>query len=308
MSKFRTLTAALAAALSVSAPAMAQSNPGWFVPQQGAAPAGKKVAAPAKAPVHSAPSVPAPVPAQPDAQDAQAAPPIPLPPVPELPPLPKAGAPPTVAIGVLSVPDVMRESVAAQAVEKIIGERRDRLNQDAQKEQSILRDMQQSYANERAKLSADQQHNREKEMQDRLSSAQKKLRERGQVIQQAAQYALSQIERTLIAVIRQVSESHGMNLVLHRAQVALNVNDFDITKEVSSQLNLVLPAVAVPPDGMTVAQFVAQQTGKPGGQDAPPPPVVVKKSDGTIAPAQATKATVKPDAVPADTQPASAAH
>ncbi len=38
-----------------------------------------------------------------------------------------------------------------------------------------------------------------------------------------------------------------MNLVLHRSQVALNVNAFDITKEVTEQLNKILPSVAVPP-------------------------------------------------------------
>jgi hypothetical protein len=40
-----------------------------------------------------------------------------------------------------------------------------------------------------------------------------------------------------------------MNLVLHRSQVALNVNEFDITDEVLAQLNRVLPTVKVPADG-----------------------------------------------------------
>ncbi len=75
--------------------------------------------------------------------------------------------------------------------------------------------------------------------------------------------ALGQIERTLIAVIRQVATSRGMNLVLHRAQVALNMNEFDITEEVTKQLNQVLPSVTVPPDDafakVTAASLQAQQ-------------------------------------------------
>ena len=74
-----------------------------------------------------------------------------------------------------------------------------------------------------------QAENRERELQDRITNAQKQFRDRNRIIQEAAQVALAQIERTLIAVIRQVSESRGMNLVLHRAQVALNINEFDIT-------------------------------------------------------------------------------
>ena len=64
--------------------------------------------------------------------------------------------PPAVVVGVLGVPEVMRASTAAQEVEKVIGARREKLNQDAQKEQAAWREMQQPLATERAKLSPDQ--------------------------------------------------------------------------------------------------------------------------------------------------------
>jgi hypothetical protein len=79
---------------------------------------------------------------------------------------------------------------------------------------------------------------------------------------------LGQIERTLIAVIRQVAQSRGMNLVLHRAQVALNMNAFDISDEVTKELNIVLPAVTVPPDAVfanvTAAMMQQQQQAAQG--------------------------------------------
>jgi hypothetical protein len=109
--------------------------------------------------------------------------------------------------------------------------------------------MQDKIAAERGKLSADQIRAKEKELQDRVTTAQKDFRKRNRIIQMAAQVAAGQIERTLVAVIRQVAESRGMNLVLHRAQVALNVNEFDITQEVADQLNKILPEVIIPPDG-----------------------------------------------------------
>jgi hypothetical protein len=65
--------------------------------------------------------------------------------------------------------------------------------------------------------------------------------------------ALGQIERTLIGIIRQVSESRGMNLVLHRSQVALNVQEYDITEAVTEQLNRALPTVQIPPDNVDPA-------------------------------------------------------
>ncbi len=42
-----------------------------------------------------------------------------------------------------------------------------------------------------------------------------------------------------------------MNLVLHRAQVALNINEFDITDQVTQQMNKVMPSITMPPDGVS---------------------------------------------------------
>ena len=214
-----------------------------------------------------------------------------LPPPPELPALAKANAPPTAVIGVLGIPEIMRASTAAQQVEKTIGERREKLNEDAQKEQQVWREMQQSLANERSKLSADQIRAREKELQDRITGAQRTFRDRNRIIQEAGQYGLAQIERMLVSVIRQVAESHGMNIVLHRAQVALNVNEFDLTDQVFAQLNKTLPSVILPPDGVEPPMAAAQAPAT-----AP-----------SATPASAGGGTPAPAATPAPPTPAPAA-
>ncbi len=76
-----------------------------------------------------------------------------------------------------------------------------------------------------------------------------------------------------------MAESRGMNLVLHRAQVALNVNEFDVTEQVVEQLNKVLPTVTLPPDGMSPSQFAPPQAvagptapAAPGATPASAPP------------------------------------
>jgi len=224
-------------------PASAQ---GYFIP--GSPPATQPARpAPHPAPAsHPAPHPPAPT-ADADPTPAQ----VNLPPVPELPALPRSTTPPVAVIGVIGVPEVMRASQAAQMVDKVIGERRDRLNQDAQKEQAAWRDLQQQLANQRSTMSPEQIRTKERELQERITSAQERFRERNRVIQEAAQVSVGQIERTLVAVIRQVADSHGMNLVLHRAQVALNVNDFDITEQVAEQLNKMLPSVTIPAESDT---------------------------------------------------------
>ena len=183
-------------------------------------------------------------------------------------------------IGVLGVPEIMRAATAAQQVEKVIGERREKLNADAQKEQAAWRDLQQQLSAQRATLNPDQVRQKERELQERITNAQNSFRDRNRVIQETAQYELSQIERTLIGVIRQVAESRGMNLVLHRAQVALNINEFDITEQVTQQMNKVMPSINLPPDGVSP---LAQASGTTGAA-APCTPTPTPTSAPTTPP------------------------
>ncbi len=248
ISKTILLAALLLAGGSPSA--FAQSSPGYFIPPS----AGSAAPAPAPAPTHHKP---APVPAAPlgadtaaaDAAAAQAQPK--LPPIPQLPALPQGSPPPAPVIGVLSVPDVMQNSTAAQGVQQVIQQRRQKLAAEAQADQQGWQQEQTKITADRAKLTDAQLEAKEKALQNEIATAQTDFRARDQAIQNSAQAALGQIESTLIAVIRQISEARGMNLVLHREQVALNVNAFDITADVTAELNKLLPSVPVPPSVVT---------------------------------------------------------
>jgi hypothetical protein len=76
-----------------------------------------------------------------------------------------------------------------------------------------------------------------------------------------------------VAVIRQVAEAHGMNLVLHRSEVALNVSELDISEQVANQLNLLLPSVVIPPEGVSPSAMGAPPSNVvgPTGTTAIPP-------------------------------------
>jgi Skp family chaperone for outer membrane proteins len=301
--------AALVGMVSVMLPlaASAQSQD-YFVPgqqRQPAAPARPSPPPPPprpqRNPVQVAPQLPpvSEAPAQPAPQVQ-----VQLPPAVDIPTLPHGAGPPAAVLGVLGVPDVMRASTAAQQVERTIGERRQKLNDDAKKSpfpisallaagflsgqlseaEATYRDLTQALANDRGKLSPEQLRSRERELQDELAKVKRDFRERGAIVQQAAQYGLAQIERTLVGVIQKVAESRGMNLVLHRQQVALNVNDFDITEAVVEQINKVLPTVVIPPDGVSpaamtppAAKTVAAPAPTPASAPAPVQPAAPAK-------------------------------
>jgi Skp family chaperone for outer membrane proteins len=266
--KFLVVPRLVFAGLLLAGPAaFAQSSPGYFMP-----PSAQSSPAPVhheSAPPQAEPSAPAPdgdSAANAQAATAQAQPQ--LPPIPQLPALAKGAPPPAAVIGVLSVPEVMQKSTAAQGVEEIIQDRRRTLSDEARRDQDGWKATQAKIVAERSKLSDAELQAKETALQNQIAAAQTSFQARNQAIQNSAQAALGQIESSLIAVIRQVAESRGMNLVLHREQVALNVNAFDITDEVVTQLNALLPSVSVPPSVVTPGMPINtadQQDGADGG-------------------------------------------
>jgi Skp family chaperone for outer membrane proteins len=174
-----------------------------------------------------------------------------LPPVPTLPALPPEAAPPTAVIGVISVPDVMRQSTAAQAVQAVIQQRQADLGRDAQAARAHIQAEQQAIVAQQNKIPAADLDAKEQALQQEVAATQTKFQLRNEAIQKSGQVALGQIEAELIAIVRQEAQAHGMNLILHREQVALNVAAFDITDESAAELNKLLPKVAVPPSVVT---------------------------------------------------------
>lgn len=269
LSRLLRASALVAVALAdYSLPAAAQQNQQWFVPNQ-----------PRTAPAKPAPRpAPAPSSAQPEPQTlapgltTEAAPPgtegqpqqqvqMQLPPPPEVPPLPKGPTPPAAIVGVLSVADVMRASTAFQQADKEFVSRRQKLNEDAQKEQVALRDLGQQLANERGKLTPEQIRTREKELQDRITESRRVFGERNRIIQEASQYVMAQIDRATEMVTQQVAVSRGINLVLNKAQMLGTTSDFDMTPAVVEDLNKVLASVVIPPDGVSPLAMAQSQGG-----------------------------------------------
>ncbi len=236
--------------------ALAQtSSPGYFIPPSAPAQQPEPAGGPrvTQAPENQAPAPDNSAPSQQAAPVQQQAA---VPAIPQLPPLPKGAPPPVAAIGVLSVPDVMKNSTAAQGVQKIIQQRQAALGADAQKARAQIQAEQQAILAQRSKLSDAQLEAKEQALRDKIAATQTKFEQRNQAIQNSGQAALGQIESELIAIIRQEAEARGMNLVLHREQVALNVNAFDITEDVTAQLNKLLPSVPVPPSIVTPGMVV----------------------------------------------------
>jgi Skp family chaperone for outer membrane proteins len=285
------------ALLSYSTCVLAQQAPNgeWFVPgqprAQGGPPPASRSLAPRAVPVASGSGAGTlPLPADGNGEQGgltQQQLQVQLPPPPDIPPVPKGPATPAAIVGILSVPDVLRVSTAYQAAYKELNARGQKLNEDAQKEQAALRDLGQAFANERPKLTPEQIRTREREIQDRATEAQRRFGERNRIIQEAGQYVMAQINRTMEQVAQQVALSRGINLVLNRAQILGTTADFDLTPMVADVLNKTLPGVLVPPEGVSPLAM-AVPTAPVAPVAAIPAPPVPPVAAAVAAPAAAS--------------------
>ena len=216
--------------------AFAQSGQQWFVPQQPAQPR----------------------PAQPPQQRR---------------PAPAAAAMPGPVIGIVDIQEVQRLSVAFTQLREEIERRRVRLNEDLQREQTAWRDAQQQLAARRGELSAEQIRGRERELQERITEAQRVFRNRGQHIEAAAQQALMQFEERLAQTVGEVAQGRNVNIVLPRPLVIMNDPTFELTEEIAQQMNRTLRSVEIPPehDGSTPPEQPAEPAA-PGAPAAPAAP------------------------------------
>ncbi len=245
---------AVAPALPPAALAQAQQGQEWFVPGQGQQ----------RPPQGQPPAQGQQRPPQQGQQPAQG----------QRPPAPAAGQrTPAPVIAIVDIPEVQRLSAAFNQVREEIERRRARLNEDLQREQARWREEQQALAAARATLPAEQLRNRERELQDRITDAQRIFRDRSRAIDQAAQMGLQQIEQALGAVIRQVAASRGVNIVLPRPLVIFNESGFDLTDEISAQMNRVLRSVTMLPEGAAPVEApppAAAPAAAPAAPAAPP--------------------------------------
>ena len=193
----------------------------------------------------------------------------------------------------------MRASTAYQQVDKVFNERHKKLNEDAQKEQVACATCSRRWRMTAAKLTPEQIRQQERELQDRITNSQRKFGERNRIIQEAGQYVMAQINRSLAHVVQQVAQSRGINVVLNRAQVLGNMADFDLTDQVAEELNKVLPSVVIPPDGVSPLTMV-QPESEPvpptsrRPQPAAPPPAMRQPAGRACGPAADRTPRAKP--------------
>jgi len=187
--------------------------------------------------------------------------------------LPPGQPPPTPVVGLVDPQAVLANSTALTQVREEMERRRARLNEQVQREQAAWREEQQRLAQERGSLTPDQVRQRERDLQDRITTAQASFRDRQRNNDTVAQQVLQEIQQALEVVITQVAQSRNINLIVTRQAVILVNGPFDITEEVATQLNRAIQRVTLPEDGAPLPAAAAPPAAPatPAPRPATPP-------------------------------------
>ncbi|MBB2176124.1 OmpH family outer membrane protein [Gluconacetobacter johannae] len=198
------------------------------------------------APAMAAPraAAPAPAPAA-EAAGPDGAPPQPVLPEPAVPTfgaLPAGVRPPQPVIGVFDTGEIMRQSVAVQQVEQEMGARREKLIREVRAEEAQIQALRQRMLN----APRDQAEIQQRALQQRVASDQQKFGERNRILQEDIQVAMNQVQREVAQVVNSIGKSRGLTMVVQSGLAVLHGPEVDISQQVVTRLNALLPHVYLP--------------------------------------------------------------
>lgn len=152
---------------------------------------------------------------------------------------------PTFGIGVIDIPAILRQSTAAQALQRQMQEEQDSYQAMTEERQRELQESEEAIERDRASLGAQAYADRRREFQERVDRTTFEFRARRRQIDEAFNDASGEINRTLLEVIEQLARDNGIGMVIRREAVLYQRSVLDVTAAAARALNEKLPEVEV---------------------------------------------------------------
>ncbi len=152
----------------------------------------------------------------------------------------------TLAMAIIDVQKVLRESVAVKSLTTQIEMERDKYQEDLRTQEESLRTADQELTRQRTILSSAAYVQKRKELEQQVATLQRQAREGKRRLDQRFGSGISQVQNELANVAKEIAEERGLDLILSRATVVLVKPKFDISNEALKRLNTRLTTVALP--------------------------------------------------------------
>lgn len=148
-------------------------------------------------------------------------------------------------IGVVDVPNVLRNSQAAEGIKAAIEERRNAYQAQMLDVQKQLKEEETALIQQRAILAPNAFQSKKKEFEERVVAAQRQVQERKQIIDQAFNKAMQEVRQVMVDEITKIADEKNLQLILFKNQIVLAQKSLDYSKDILERVNKRLPSVTV---------------------------------------------------------------
>ena len=152
---------------------------------------------------------------------------------------------PTV-VAIVNYQRILEESSATRAIKEQLLQRRQLYQEEITKQEQGLRQADQDLSRQRAILAPDAFSQKRREFEAKVAEVQLGAQTRKRELDEAWDYSVREVQSALRAIIAELAEERGFNVVLGRSQVMYADAAYNISDEVLARLNERLPTVTVP--------------------------------------------------------------
>lgn len=158
---------------------------------------------------------------------------------------PPAGGAPVARILMVDLRRVITESKVGQDMQRQVEALNKKTEDQLKGEKASLQKEQQELQQQSAILAGAVKERRVKAFEDKVAAFQKKVRERGAMIQAGVQQAQDQIQQALGPVLQGIMRERGATIMLDRSSVLLGANGLDLTSVAIQRLDMKMTHVKV---------------------------------------------------------------
>ena len=150
-----------------------------------------------------------------------------------------------VAVGVVNVQKIMKDSKAANDVRNQLQAKQKAFQADLDSKEKALHAEDQSLAKQRTTTDKEVFAQKVKSFQDQAAAAQKEVQTKKAQLDKAFNGALEQIQGSVTDIVKQIAVDKKLSLVVTTSQVIYSDASLDVTDEVLKALDTKLPSVKV---------------------------------------------------------------
>ena len=148
-------------------------------------------------------------------------------------------------VAVVDVQRMLLESLAGQAIESQMQQFRLSFGEQIAQKEAELREKERLLAEQAAVVSPEVLAESRRQFEEEVVALQREVREQQLGVEQSYAEAIDTIRQTVIAILQDIVEQRGIDVVLPRSGYLVASRELDLTDDVLAELNSALPSLSL---------------------------------------------------------------